>query len=196
VKSRLLVPVLTAVLVITAMAFQSMTPEVTVMAAPDVSLAEITGFVSEKLEISEAERTVLPSDTRMEKRRYVAANGEWHQVSLVVGGKSKSSIHRPELCLPAQGFRMESPRTRRIGSADWRLMTLSAKDAPSVGFAYTFFNQDGYHTARHVMRIVRDVWDRSVLNRIDRWVMVTVSSSRADDAGLAAFLSKLKGVVE
>ena len=52
---------------------------------------------------------------------------------------------------------------------------------PSV-LAYTFFNQAGIHTASHTRRIFIDTWDRSVHNRIDRWVMVTVSISTPYDS--------------
>ena len=64
--------------------------------------------------------------------------------------------------------------------------------------AYTFFNQDGLRTASHLRRIFADVWDRSIHNRIDRWVMVTVHvsaphgfscASSFDRAQLANFLS-------
>ncbi len=63
-----------------------------------------------------------------------------------------------------------------------------------MGFAYTFFNQDGYRTSSHLRRIFRDVWDRSMRGRIDRWVMLTVHSSVSDGAHLAAFLCELKEV--
>ena len=179
-------------LVVPLMFFQAATPDVTVAEAPNVHLAEIPGFSSEVLEPSEAELTVLPSDTIIEKRRYVADSGDWMVVSLVVGGKSKSSIHRPELCLPAQGLRMERPRTRSVAGRDWRFIDLASKDSPTFGFAYTFFNQEGFKTASHVSRIFRDVVDRSVLNRIDRWVMVTVNASRSDDAGLSYLLSRIE----
>jgi hypothetical protein len=119
-------------------------------------------------------------------------SGDWMVVSLVVGGKSKSSIHRPELCLPAQGLRMERPRTRSVAGRDWRFIDLASKDSPTFGFAYTFFNQEGFKTASHVSRIFRDVVDRSVLNRIDRWVMVTVNASRSDDVGLSYLLSRIE----
>ena len=191
ISSSLPVAVLAFTLVVPLMFFQAATPDVTVAEAPNVHLADIPGFSSEVLEPSEAELTVLPSDTVIEKRRYVAESGDWMVVSLVVGGKSKSSIHRPELCLPAQGLRMERPRTRSVAGRDWRFIDLASKDSPTFGFAYTFFNQEGFRTASHVSRIFRDVVDRSVLNRIDRWVMVTVNASRSDDAGLAALLSRL-----
>ena len=185
-------PILAFALVVPLMFFQAATPDVTVAQAPNVHLVDIPGFSSEVLEPSEAELTVLPSDTVIEKRRYVADSGDWMVVSLIVGGKSKSSIHRPELCLPAQGLRMEHPRTRSVAGRDWRFIDLTSKDSPTFGFAYTFFNQEGFKTASHVSRIFRDVVDRSVLNRIDRWVMVTVNASRSDDAGLSYLLSRIE----
>lgn len=194
---NLIIPLVATVMVGVVMAFQAQTPETMVAEPPTVSLGELPGFTSEPIAPSEAELTVLPADTRIDKRLYTAANGHWYAVSVVVGGKSKSSIHRPELCLPSQGFLMVNPRTRSIGETQWRLITLDGGVArPSLGFAYTFFNQEGYHTASHVARIFRDILDRSLFNRIDRWVMVTVNSSRSDESGLLDFLSLLKGVTE
>ena len=186
------IPLFAAVVTCITMSLQVMTPKTTVCEAPDVRLGEIDGFKSEKLEPSESELTVLPADTRIDKRRYTAPDGSWYQVAIVIGGTSKSSIHRPELCLPAQGFLMTSPRDMEIGGFKWRAITLEGGVMrPSLGFAYTFFNQDGYRTASHTARILRDIWDRSILNRIDRWVMVTLNSSRPDSRSVAAFLSKL-----
>ena len=186
------VPALVFALVVPAMLYQATTPEVVVAEAPRVALGEISGFSSEVLEASEAELTVLPKDTQIFKRRYESADGGWMVVSMVIGGKSKSSIHRPELCLPAQGFAMVNPRTRMVDGRSWRCIDLVAKDSPTFGFAYTFFNQEGYSTASHTARIFRDVVDRSILNRIDRWVMVTVHSSFGGDAEMLSVLSKLR----
>lgn len=185
-----------AVAVVGMMAVQSNNPEPLLCEAPEVKLVELPGFTSEAHPMSESEKTMLPEDTRIEKRLYTAEDGHWYMVSLVVGGRHKGSIHRPELCLPAQGFLMTDPRTAEIGGTFWRMITLDGGvGRPSLGFAYTFFNQAGFRTASHVSRIFRDVWDRSVHNRIDRWVMITVNSSRADDRGLRQFLSRLKEVV-
>lgn len=192
-----LVPLLTTIVIAVTMAFQAQTPETVVCEAPAVALAEIPGYTSEELPVSEAEIEVLPADTQILKRIYTAPGGHWYAVSAVIGGKSKSSIHRPELCLPSQGFLMTDPRTRRVGVTNWRVITLDGGvERPSLGFAYTFFNQAGYHTASHVQRILRDVWDRSIYNRIDRWVMVTVNTSRSDERGILEFLERLKGVTE
>jgi hypothetical protein len=128
---------------------------------------------------------------------YTDANGDWFAVSAVIGGVSKMSIHRPELCLPGQGYLMSSPRdVRSSDGISWRMITLEKGSPGKQGFAYTFFNQDGFRTSSHTMRILCDVWDRTVFNRIDRWVMITVNSSVADDDRLLAFLARLKGGVE
>lgn len=195
-RSEILIPVLAAAAVISMMVVQSMTPEVTVADAPDCRLYDIDGFKSETLKPSEAELNVLPKDTVIEKRRYVSRAGDWFQVTLVIGGKTKSSIHRPELCLPAQGFIMENSRSLEAAGIDWRVITLSSRYFPPTSFAYTFFNQEGFRTDSHVARIIRDMVDRSVFNRIDRWVMVTVTASRVDDIALEAFLAELEEVVK
>jgi hypothetical protein len=192
----ILVPCLAVLLTVPMMVLQSLTPAVSVAEAPEVVLGELEGFSSEALGASEAELKVLPSDTVILKRRYYLPSGDWFLVSAVIGGKSKSSIHRPELCLPAQGNMMENPHTIRAAGTDWRVITLSARGMPPVGFAYTFFNQNGFRTCSHIARICCDIFDRSVFNRIDRWVMITVSSSRSDDISLRAFLSKLEPMVK
>ena len=191
---KVLTPLMAAVLVVAVMLYQARTVNPVLCEAPSVKLMEIKGFASEPIAISEAERTVLPADTEIDKRRYVSPDGEF-LVSVVVGGRSKSSIHRPELCLPAQGFQMASPRTVEVGGVEWHVITLAREEASSMGFAYTFFNQDGYRTSSHLRRIFRDVWDRSMRGRIDRWVMLTVNSSISDEARLMAFLGKLKEVI-
>ena len=192
---KVLIPAVTAALVVAAMLYQARTVDPILCDAPDAKLVEIDGYTSAPVEVSEAERHVLPDDTGFDKRRYEDEDGNWFQVSMVIGGRSKSSIHRPELCLPGQGFQMMASRTAEAGDVEWHLVTLARGAAPACGFAYTFFNQDGYRTSSHLKRIFRDVWDRSIRGRIDRWVMVTVYSSDADEVRLAEFLGKLKGVI-
>ena len=92
---------------------------------------------------------------------------------------------------------MADPRTVEVDGVSWRLMRLDGGSGrSSLGFAYTFFNQLGYRTSSHFDRILRDIWDRSFHNRIDRWVMVTVNASRADPRALEDFLRRLKGVLK
>lgn len=190
-QARALIPVFAAAAVVAAMVWQGMKSEPVVCEAPSVRLGEIAGFESEVLPPSEAELHVLPSDTVIDKRMYREPDGAWYSVSLIVGGRHKSSIHRPEMCLPSQGFQMTDPCSRDISGVCWRELALVRGDAPRLSFAYTFFNQDGFRTDSHVARILRDVWDRSVNGRIDRWAMLTVNGFPADRRRFESFLSLL-----
>ena len=129
------------------------------------------------------ERKVLPADTKIIKRIYRMSDVQF-LVSAVIGGQSKSSLHRPELCMPAQGYVMKNPSSFEVAGRPFHAIHLSgASSSPSV-LAYTFFNQEGVRTASHTRRIIIDTWDRSVHNRVDRWVMVTVNASvPMDSAG-------------
>ncbi len=191
-----IVPLLLLLILLPAMIYQSQTPHVTLAPAPQILLGEIPGYMSTEIGVSEAELNVLPADTQIVKRRYEAPNGAWFHVAVVIGGASKSSIHRPELCLPAQGFLMTQPRTVRVNTRDWRFITLAMRNGDKYGFAYTFFNQAGFQTASHTRRIFQDVMDRSLLNRIDRWVMVTINASSANDADLSAIAAKIEGMLK
>ena len=185
------VVVLSLALIVPVMAYQARSAKPIVCEPPEIELGELDGFERTVLEPSEAELKTLPSDTQFVKRLYTAPGGVWFQVTVVIGGVSKSSIHRPELCLPSQGFQMTDPRDASAAGTDWRFISLVRSDAPPLGFAYTFFNQAGFRTPSHMKRIFRDVWDRSVHNRIDRWVMVTINAFTADDSLLVAFLERI-----
>jgi exosortase len=191
VKARPLVVAACLVAVVPVMLYQAQGSAPVVCEAPRIELGEVPGFELTVLEPGEAELATLPADTSFVKRLYTTPDGAWFQVTVVIGGSSKSSIHRPELCLPSQGFQMTDPRDATAAGADWRFISLLRRDVPPLGFAYTFFNQEGYRTPSHMKRIFRDVWDRSVYNRIDRWVMVTVNAHTADDVAMAAFLERL-----
>lgn len=193
---RKVIPFLVFAVVAAVMVWQQLTPETVLMPAPEIVYPEIAGMRWESLEMSDAERETLPKDTVIVRRRYTGADGHWCQVSAVVGGRSKSSVHRPELCLPGQGFQMSDPRTVMVGGTNWRRITLMKGGTPPASFAYTFTNGTGFKTSSHLVRILTDVWDRSILGRIDRWVMLTVVSSRSDEAGFTRFLEQMEGVVK
>ncbi len=124
-------------------------------------------------DISLGEQTILPKDTSLLKRVYVSPSGYQFVVTAVLGGVTKSSIHRPELCLPAQGFLMMNPHNFAAKGRPYRVISVMRGETSACALAYTFFNQEGFITASHMSRIARDVWDRTALNRIDRWVMIS-----------------------
>ncbi len=158
---------------------------------------------TELSEISLGEKTILPKDTKILKRYFKSAMGNEFLVSVVIGGRHKASIHRPELCLPAQGFVMKNPSNFEVDGIPFHAIEVASSLRPSTVLCYTFFNQDGFKTASHTKRIFIDTLDRSVRNRVDRWVMVTVNvstsqsyngfslDSEANKKALSEFLSLL-----
>lgn len=185
-----------SLMIASSMVFQIFTPEPVYAEAPNIEFPVIEGFSISELGPSESELEQLPEDTIILKRLYESIDGKVFLVSAVIGGKNRLSIHRPELCMPAQGYFMSDTRTINSGGIDWRTITLSRQYKDEATLSYTFFNQDGYRTARHSARILRDALSKTIYNRIDRWVMLTVNSAGVDDDRLVGFLEKLKGMVK
>lgn len=194
VKSHAVCAVFAAAAISGVLVFQAMTPPATVAKAPEVKFVELEGYTTndekfaEQQKVSEGELKILPKDTRISKKMYESRSGAQFLASFVVGGVSRASIHRPELCLPSQGYVMSNPRNFDVDGRPWHVIDIVRPGAHSAMEAYTFFNQEGFRTASHTRRIWRDVIDRSVLNRVDRWVMLTVHASGATEADLLEFL--------
>lgn len=54
----------------------------------------------------EVVRGYLPKDTSYAGRLYFKTNGIWINTSLILMGADRTSIHRPEYCLPGQGWQI------------------------------------------------------------------------------------------
>jgi len=131
--------------------------------------------------VSLGEAKDLPKDTVILKRNYRSSDGLSYSVSVVIGGRSRNSIHRSELCLPAQGFLMlgagRLPLHLPAGKPRViRKITAQRPGGTKINLVYWFVSKDR-ETCSHAQRILVDVWDRSIHNRINRWVMVAVTIS-------------------
>jgi exosortase len=128
------------------------------------------------------EKTLLPADTLILKRIYKSSDGLIYSVSVVLSGKSRASIHRAEMCLPAQGFVMLSAETRALHTHTGRpkeVRIIQAQRSFSnsrFSLVYWFASRDR-ECSSHFTRIWYDIWDRSIHNRINRWAMIAVNVS-------------------
>ncbi len=128
------------------------------------------------------EKTLLPTDTLILKRIYKSSDGLTYSVSVVLSGKSRASIHRAEMCLPAQGFVMVSAVTRALHTASGRpkeVRVIQAQRSLSdnrFSLVYWFASRNR-ECSSHYTRIWYDIWDRSIHNRINRWAMIAVNAS-------------------
>jgi exosortase len=85
-----------------------------------VTLPDLLGldWAGRPVEVSAVERDLLPPDTGFSRKRYVSLRDpkQWVFLSIVLSGRDRTSIHRPEICLVGQGWTI----TGRVGHAfDW-----------------------------------------------------------------------------
>ncbi len=132
------------------------------------------------------ERNILPKDTKILRKVYTATGGRTYQVTVVFSGEDQRSIHRPQLCLPAQGLVIDRVRTDRTpieGRAPLDLMVIEAhasSGATRVGFAYWFVGHNR-ETASHWQRLAWVASDRLFHNRAPRWAYVSVFATHPFD---------------
>jgi hypothetical protein len=159
--------------------------------------------------VSLGERTILPADTRFMKCNYYDWQGDVWRVTVVVNGKRRLSIHRPEICLPAQGMSIEGGHIAKFRLSDGTSLPIHCMKVRSrasasemrMGFAY-FFVSARQRVASHFGRIMISVKDRVFVRKVTRWAMVTISGEEPFDttperkAATDAFRSELRPVLE
>jgi len=138
--------------------------------------------------LTEDERKLLPPDTEGARRLYKDKEGRELFCSVVLAGTEVTSIHRPELCLPGQGWRIEQEYTEPVPTDDapggvLRVMRMNAtRTFPLVDgrtvqtrsiFAYWFVGKNRV-TPHHWERILWTSKDRVLHNRNHRWAYVLI----------------------
>lgn len=184
------IAVVVALAIITIVAFHySGSVDSTSESGVIMTLPERVGaFQGKDQEPSEGERNVLPKDTEIVKKAYSDSSGDLINAQIVLAGAEKRSIHRPEVCLPAQGWSINRRETFPVTLADGRTITVMAdyisrpvEVSPGVIrtlesiYCYWFV---GNHvsTPSHAMRLLLTSWDRIVHRRNHRWAYVAVSA--------------------
>ena len=137
---------------------------------------------------SEGERAILPKDTEMAKEQYQSSSGQFLSAQIVLAGGEKRSIHRPEICLPAQGWTLESGKVVPVKLSNGReleVMRLTArrpvvlKDGTKTELEnvfYYWFVGKNVTTPYHLRRILLTNLDMVLHNVNHRWAYVVVSS--------------------
>lgn len=72
---------------------------------------QVPGFTSTKEAQDPTVLEELPKDTSFAQRRYVAPDGFWVNANIILMGMDRTSIHKPEICLPGQGWRIDQKTT-------------------------------------------------------------------------------------
>ena len=166
----------------------------------------LAGWYGRKTQETEAERSILAADTKFSKVNYRAASlddfsyRDSHapiiDASIVFSGQDmNASIHRPELCLPAQGFRNLTGRPATIELANGKTLAFtrlsserprSEKRGDSLHFIhYYVFVGKGHIKSTHLQRVMQDMYDRLFTGTVERWAYFQVGTYWAEDIGIS-----------
>lgn len=147
--------------------------------------------------LSKEEQDLLPKDTEGSRRLFKNKHGDELYCSIILAGSDPTSVHRPELCLPGQGWRIQNEYTQAIPVAGATGGTLSVMRMNATStlllpdgrttqtrsiFAYWFVGKDRV-TPYHWQRIYWTAKDRVLHNTNHRWAYILIHVSMRNDTG-------------
>jgi hypothetical protein len=171
-----------------------------------------TDWIGQRAEVTPIEREILPPDTGFSRKNYafVADRKGDVAVSIVLSGRDRTSIHRPELCLVGQGWTIDSaaqhafryPSGRADVASNFPATLLRVRRefssprgkvvVPQI-VAYWFVGGDVV-VSSHWKRFVHDAWNRVTRARADRWAYVLLQTDARD--GEAAAIARMQTVLD
>ncbi len=171
-------------------------------------------------EVTQKEILTLGHETQFARKVYTNGRGDAVFVSIVLAGNDmNTSIHRPERCLPAQGYTMIDSRRLKVDLPTGPLTItrlhntrpLNIESRPGLteqSLNYYWFVGCTETTADHVERNLMDIRDRVLHGYTQPWAYVTVVSRISEklqrygkneaqtDAMLDTFLKQLIPVLQ
>jgi hypothetical protein len=167
-----------------------------------LELPNIDPVTGDKLfTMSLAEYDALPHDTEFLKSIYTNDAANQVFVSLVLSGRERDSIHRPERCLVGQGSTIVNQHFWNVVMPQVIEVPLEGREPLKVAvletirnyrgadgerkvyhgyYAYWFVGQ-GRETPSHYMRMLWLAWDRVVNSVSHKWAYVVVAGDRMDE---------------
>lgn len=136
--------------------------------------------------IGQGERDILGADTQFARKLYTNAVGDQVYASIVMSGPDmNTSIHRPERCLPAQGWTVTDSKTIALPTPGGPLKTTrlhNIRTARTDAGRQLTINSINYYwfvghsdvTASHLKRAWIDLRDRVLKGQNQQWAYVTV----------------------
>lgn len=163
-----------------------------------LELPNIDPETGEKLfTMSYVEYDALPHDTLFIKSIYTNDVDQQVFVSIVLSGKERNSIHRPQRCLVGQGNTITATKYMKIpleGRDPLKVCILEtvknyrdAEGNPQAYhgyYAYWFVGQ-GRETPSHYERMFWLAWDRVVHSLAHKWAYIAVSGQREGESSAA-----------
>jgi Protein of unknown function (DUF3485) len=169
------------------------TPGIKAMPIPgsikmDFDLPErVLDFTSQRVPEDKTVLDTLPKDTSFAQRLYTAPDGFWVSANIVLMGMDRTSIHKPEFCIPGQGWRIdqkervnlsiEGTDSHPLPVSKWLIsnfiQTTDGQKREVRGLYVFWFVAENEETTSHSQRIwwlTRDLLTTGVLQR---WAYVS-----------------------
>ncbi|MGD0252333.1 MAG: exosortase-associated EpsI family protein [Verrucomicrobiota bacterium] len=174
------------------------------LGAPGIKVVSIPGSVVMKIDLPERvldftstnvpeDQTVLytlPKDTSYAQRRYVAPDGFQVNANVILMGADRTSIHKPDYCLPGQGWSINKKTVVNVpvsGAQNYQLpvakwvvgnsyQTPDGEKVAARGIYVFWFVADGEQTTDNYQRmwwLGRDLLRTGVLQR---WAYISYFS--------------------
>jgi exosortase len=154
-------------------------------------------FLGQPLERDAAEKELLPTDTQMVKMQYRSpgrpADRDLAQVTLVLAGAERRSIHRPEVCLDGQGWTLLDSRIVPVEISPGQFLNVKdllveremrrADGTPKMlqaHYVYWFIGTD-VTTPSNAVRVWLSTWDNIARNVNHRWAYASITAWVTDN---------------
>lgn len=149
--------------------------------------------------ISLEEKSLLPEDTIIVRKIYRDPEGTSITVSIVIAGKQRTSVHRPQACLIGQGYRVTGQRTLETIVRNDRILKVTLldlqkdKNGPGAypgnrehgSLAYWFVSRE-HETPYYLELLLRTTIDSIVEGGRHRWSYVSLMLSNQKEAQAGA----------
>lgn len=156
--------------------------------------ANVGNWEGKDAEVSQKEREVLGSDVEFARKVYTNTFGDQIYVSIVLAGFDPTTgIHRPERCLPAQGWTITRSARSSVNVANspgldttqlFAARQVSLQNGEKIvqrSFNYYWFVGAREVTGNHLRRTFIDMKDRVLRGESQRWAYVTVAANVTKD---------------
>ena len=154
-------------------------------------------FLGQSLEMDAAEKELLPADTQMVKMQYrspgLPEDRDLAQVTLVLAGAERRSIHRPEVCLDGQGWTLLDSRIVPVEISPGRVLNVNDlhierdirrpdgnRKMLRAHYFYWFIGTD-VTTPSNATREWLSTWDNIARNVNHRWAYASVTAWVTDN---------------
>lgn len=166
-----------------------------------------TEWIGRTMPVTAVEHELLPPDTGYSRKLYVSVQDRSRQVlvSIVLSGRDRTSIHRPEICLVGQGWTIGN-RYRHVfrfpgaGGVPATILDVRHQTVLRDGRRVTMPALVAYWFVTHD-RVVATTWQRVLWDAIDRlrhlrshrWAYILLQTEAGD--GDRAALARLQDVL-